>query len=84
MQADLARFARRKTIWRLGPGPPAAAWEHRTLSLAELGAELMPGCDLAGDPWLLRRLKRTLDRRVLALLASPGELASAGPFVCWT
>ena len=79
-QADLARFARRETVWRLGPGPPEAAWEKRTLSLAELGAALMPGCDLAGDQWLLRRLTRTLDRRMLALLASPGELAQAGPF----
>ena len=80
-QADLTRFARRETIWRLGPGPPCAAWERRTLCLAELGAELLPGRDLAGDPWLLRRLTRTLDRRKLALLSSPGELAQAGPFV---
>ncbi len=79
-QADLARFARRETVWRLGPGATEAAWEKRTLSLTELGAALMPGCDLAGDQWLLRRLTRTLDRRVLALLASPGELAQAGPF----
>ncbi len=42
--------------------------------------ELAPGYDLQAEPWLFRRLTRTLDRRMLALLASPGELAAAGPF----
>lgn len=80
-QADLSRFARRDIIWRLGPESPVVALERRTLSLPELGAALLPGRDLAGDPWLWRRLTRTLDRRTLALLASPGELAMARPFV---
>ncbi len=66
----------------LAPRRPtrSLAWEERTLSLAELAAELLPGYDLAADPWLFRRLTRTLDRRMLALLASPGELAAARPF----
>jgi hypothetical protein len=79
-QADIARFARREAVWRFGQNAPALAWERRTLSLPELTAELVPDRDLAGDPWLFRRLTRTLDRRLLALLASPGELVKAGPF----
>ncbi len=79
-QADVARFARRHAVWNLGTTPATVAWEKRTISLAELGAELVPGRNLAGDHWLYRRLTRTLDRRMLALLASPGELGKARPF----
>jgi hypothetical protein len=79
-QADVARFARRHPVWRLTEGPPSIAWERRTLSVQELTAGLLPGCDVQKDPWLFRRLTRTLDRRMLALLASPGELAGVRPF----
>ena len=38
-------------------------------------------CDVQKDPWLFRRLTRTLDRRMLSLLASPGRIDVAyGPF----
>ena len=80
-RADIARFARREAVWRIDPeGEAALAWERRTLSMADLAADLLPGRNLAGEPWLFRRLTCTLDRRLLALLASPGELANAGPF----
>jgi hypothetical protein len=79
-QADVARFARRHPVWRLTDGPPSIAWERRTLSVQELTAGLLPGCDVQKDPWLFRRLTRTLDRRMLALLASPGELTGVRPF----
>ena len=79
-QADIARFARRQSVWRIGGGRSALAWEERSLCILELTNELAPGYDLEAEPWLFRRLTRTLDRRLLALLASPGELASVGPF----
>ncbi len=79
-QANLARFARREAVWHVNDATTTLAWERRTLSLAELSAELLPERDLAGDPWLYRRLTRTLDRRMLALLAGPDELRGAGPF----
>ncbi len=79
-QADITRFARRHPVWRLGRHETVLAWEKRTLSVRELAAALLPGRDLQASPWLFRRLTRTLDRRMLALLASPGELAQAGPF----
>lgn len=80
VHADISRFARRQPIWRFGGGTPTLAWEQRTISLPELADTLLPGRDLTGEPWLYRRLTRTLDRRMLALLSSPGELANAGPF----
>ena len=79
-QADIARFARRHAVWRLNDGPPSIAWERRTMSVPELTGELLPGYDVRRYPWLFRRLTRTLDRRMLALLSSPGELAGVRPF----
>ena len=78
-QADVARFVRRRPVWRLGKRDPALAWEKRTLSVGELAAGLMPGRDIEADPWLFRRLTRTLDRRMLSLLGHAGELTGAGP-----
>ena len=79
-QADVTRFARRRSIWYLDGQKTALTWEERTLSVRELADGLVPGHDLTAEPWLFRRLTRTLDRRMLALLASPGELHGAGPF----
>ena len=79
-QADVTRFARRRSVWQIGRQGAALIWEERTLSVRELADGLVPGHDLTAEPWLFRRLTRTLDRRMLALLASPGELQKAGPF----
>ncbi len=79
--ADVARFARRRAVCRQGPdGRFQTAWELRTLSVEELCAELLPGRGTRAEPWLFRRLLRTLDRRLLVLLASADELRAAGPF----
>ncbi len=81
VQADMARFARRHPIAIAQPdGRLHLAWEKRNLNIDELAACLSPQHDLQAEPWLFRRLTRTLDRRMLALLAAPGELAEAGPF----
>ena len=80
-QADVARFARRRAICvGHAGGQFERDWEERFLSVAELSQALLPDRDARGDPWLFRRLTRTLDRRMLALLAAPGELRGAGPF----
>lgn len=79
-QADVARFVRRRPVWQTSRRDPVLAWEKRTLSVGELAAGLMPGHDIEADPWLFRRLTRTLDRRMLSLLGHAGELAGAGPF----
>ena len=78
--ADLTRFARRKPVCRVDGMTVRLAWEKRYLSIAELTETLAPGRSAEADAWLFRRLTRILDRRMLALLASPGELRDAGPF----
>lgn len=81
-RADVARFARRGAVCVLRPaGGFALAWEHRRLSLREIGEVLAPDRDLAADPWLLLRLRLTLERRLLALLAAADELSGARPFM---
>jgi len=80
-QANVARFARRRAVCARGAdGMFRVAWEVRTLAVEELCADLAPGRAARAEPWLYRRLTRTLDRRLLALLAATSELRSAGPF----
>lgn len=80
-RADVARFARRHPVFaRMPEGGFRAAWERRVLCIEELAASLTPEHAPKSDKWLFLRLTRTLDRRMLALLSAPGELAGAGPF----
>jgi hypothetical protein len=79
--ADLAAFARRKSICiRNERGHWLLAWEERLIAIGALAETLAPEHDLRADPWLFRRLTRTLDRRMLALLAAPDEIGRAPPF----
>lgn len=77
--ANVARFARRRAVCRTG-STFTIAWETRFLHIEELMSTLCPGRNPYAEPWLFRRLTRMLDRRMLALLASPAELRQAGPF----
>ena len=80
-RADVARFVRRRQICeRLPDGGFRLRWEKRALSVVEIAAALLPERAVRADPWLFRRLTRTLDRRMLALLADPQELRNARPF----
>ncbi len=78
--ASVARFARRRLVARMGVSAFSLAWEWRHLSMPELMAELAPGRNARVEPWQHRRLKRVLERRMLALLSTPSELRHAGPF----
>lgn len=79
--ADVARFVRRRQVCAVQPdGAFRLKWETRKLAIDELVDSLIPGHAPQADPWLFRRLTRTLDSRMLALLAASGELAGAGPF----
>lgn len=80
-QADISCFVRRRPVCaRRVEGGFRLCWEMRTLSVPDLTATLVPERSVRADPWLFRRLTRTLDRRMLALLAAPQELRGAVPF----
>jgi len=80
--ADLSAFLRQRPVCRLGPGDaePEAAWREWRVSLPAVFAALAPpGADAAAaSPWLLRRLRRALDGRLLAALAHPERAAALG------
>lgn len=78
--ANVARFARRRMVCRLGASTFTPGWETRFLSIQELMAALCPDRNAFAEPWLFRRLTRMLDRRMLSLLTNPAELREAGPF----
>lgn len=81
VRADMTRFARRRPVARReADGRFRLQWERRVLDMDEIAETLSPGYALKADAWLFRRLTRTLDRRMLALLAAPDELELAGPF----
>ena len=77
-QMSIDRFVRRQQVSEAWNGGFRPAWERRFLAIGELFETLVPGCSAAADPWLLRRLGRSLDRRLLAWLG--GELRGSGPF----
>jgi hypothetical protein len=80
-RVDVAAFSRRRPVCTPAPdGSFRLCWDHRSIAVEQVAAVLAPGCAAAADPWLFHRLTRTLDRRMLALLAAPGELQAAGPF----
>ena len=78
--ANVARFARRRTVCRQGGAGLTVAWETRFLSIHELTLELCPDRNPYAEPWLFRRLTRVLDRRMLSLLTKAAELRDAGAF----
>jgi hypothetical protein len=79
--ADLTAFLRRRKVCRLTPGggAPEPLWEDRRVAIADVRDALLPGCDLDRTPWLARRFRRTLDRRLLAGLAHAEEMRALGP-----
>jgi hypothetical protein len=80
-RVDVARFARRQPVCAMQKdGSFRLQWERRLLCVEELVETLLPGAAPRAEPWLYRRLTRSLDRRALALLAAPGELDNARPF----
>lgn len=79
--ASMARFLRRRPVCRLprGAAGPEQIREEWGLAWPDLQAALCPEADPAGAPWLARRLRRLLDRRLLAELARPEEARRRGP-----
>ncbi|MBK1661642.1 hypothetical protein, partial [Paracraurococcus ruber] len=78
--AGLSSYLRRRPVCRLvrGGEGPELAWEEWGLAWPALGAALCPGLEPEAAPWLARRLRRLLDRRLLAELARPEEARRLG------
>ncbi len=78
--ASLAAHLRQRPVCRLRPGGmgPEPEWQEYRVATEELCATLQPGAAPAGTPWLHRRLKRLLDRRLLAELARPEDIRQMG------
>jgi hypothetical protein len=79
-RADVSRFMRRRRVCEWTPEGFRLRWEKRTLSVDEIAAAVAPERAVEADPWLFRRLTRTFDTRMMAVLAAPQELQGAGPF----
>jgi hypothetical protein len=79
---DLSSFLRQRPVCRSGPGDGRleVAWREWRVALPEVVAALAPqAADPArAAPWLFLRLRRALDRRLLASLARPERAAGFG------
>ncbi|MBX6745970.1 MAG: hypothetical protein IRY87_28385 [Acetobacteraceae bacterium] len=77
----LAAFLRHRPVCRLRSGDerPEVEFLDLRIALPELGVALGASADPATAPWLRRRLRRLLDRRLLAELARPEEARRLGP-----
>lgn len=74
---DVSSLMRRQPVCALLPGQPPQPIFHETyLAIGELAKRLVPGVDLAADPWLFQRLAETLDRRLLHCLVQQGRTDS--------
>ncbi len=78
--ASLAAHVRQRPVCRLRPGGegPEPAWQECRVAFTELCATLLPGRDPSAAPWLRRRLRRLIDRRLLAELARPEDVRRMG------
>lgn len=79
-QADLTRFIRWRPVVKLQARQLQTAWEMRYVCASDLAASLCPEHRIKAEPWLFRRLTRSFDRRMLAMLTNAQELRGAGPF----
>ncbi len=79
-QSDLTRFLRWRPVLALTGARNGPVWEERFFAVADIAANLCPDRNITADKWLFRRLTRTLDRRMLAILAAPRELRGCAAF----
>ena len=80
VHADLSPFLRWRPVMDLTRAGAAVAWEERSISLPDFVQTLCPGRTLEEGTWLFRRLARSIDRRVLALITGPRDLSGSRPF----
>lgn len=75
---DVAPLIKRQPICAVVPGyPPQPIFHEVYIAIGEMAKQLVPGVDLAADPWLFQRLAETLDRRLLNCLAQAANPGGA-------
>ncbi len=71
-RADLTNLVRRQTVCAVTERQTIAPrFAELFVSINDLRETVLPGTDLAANPWLFRRLTETLDQRMLAYLSQP-------------
>jgi EAL domain-containing protein (putative c-di-GMP-specific phosphodiesterase class I) len=76
--ADLTNVMRRQAICAImGDETPRPVFREVYISIADLGASIMPKRDIASDRWLFQHLTQHLDRRVLSMLRRNDDPAIA-------
>lgn len=79
-QADIVPFMRWRPVLRVTSAGSRPEWDERYIAPLAVAASLCPGRNFKSSPWLFRRLTRSFDRRILALLTGPQELRGCVPF----
>lgn len=75
---DIESMMRREWVCRIteDAGAPQPLWEERRVRLDLVAQSLLPGTDLRSTPWLRRRLRRALDRRLIGVVTRADEIRS--------
>ena len=75
-ETDIEGLLRREWVCRITAegSAPEPLWEERRVKLDAVAESLVPGRDLSATPWLRRRLRRVLDRRLLAAVTRAEEM----------
>jgi hypothetical protein len=80
-RADLTNMMRRQPVCVVVPdAPPEPVFRELYIAIDVLRQVIMPGHDIAGNRWLFQHLTRTLDQRMLQLLAKSDERALSASY----
>src|SRR5262249_461712 len=80
-RADLTNMMRRQPVCVVVPdAPPEPVFRELYIAIDMLRQVIMPDHDIAGNRWLFQHLTRTLDQRMLQLLAKSDERALSASY----
>ena len=78
-RADLSNLVRRQLVCFLSPRMlPEPRFTELYISIPDLRETVLPDVNLMSSHWLFRHLTKTLDRRMLSMLAKPGHIRVSG------
>ncbi len=78
-RADLSNLVRRQVVCFLSPRMlPEPRFTELYISIPDLRETVLPDVNLMSSRWLFRHLTKTLDRRMLSMLARPDHIRVSG------